>query len=262
MKRIAALTITLTLLQLLALGGCKTVARALNNSGTLFLVDLVPDEKHAAADIADRSVKVLRSRLNAIGIDGEVKYTGGNRLEVKIYGAPDLVRVRDFLFKTYKLEFRKVVSPPSPHPVEMFPDEEKAKASAVAGQQVLPYSEREDASRPQYLILESDPIVTGEYIRSADAVSRSGSDHDYQIGFSLNSEGANKLGDWTAKNINNYLAVVLDGKVESVAFIRSQISDSGEISGMFSKAEAEEIARVLGSGYMPWKLRVVEERKF
>jgi preprotein translocase subunit SecD len=81
------------------------------------------------------------------------------------------------------------------------------------------------------MIVEKDPIVTGEDIRSANAVSRTGSDFRYQIAFTLKPDGAAKFGEWTARNINNYLAVVLDGKVQSVAYIKTQISDVGEISG-------------------------------
>lgn len=260
MKRILALSFSLALISLLTSSACRMISRALNKSGTIFVVEVAQNDG-TATDRIERSVKVIQSRLDATGLDGEVAQTGRNRLEVRIFGSPDLSIARNFLFKTYKLEFRKVVSPPSPQ-LATHPDEASAKRSAGAGQEVMPYIERHESDKPQYLVLERDPVVTGEHIRSADAVSRTGSDNDYQIAFSLNGEGANKLGDWTAKNINNYMAVVLDGRVESVAFIRSQIFDSGEISGMFTKSEAKEIARALGSGYMPWELRVVEERKF
>ena len=71
-----------------------------------------------------------------------------------------------------------------------------------------------------------------------------------------------KFGDWTGKNINNYLAVVLDKKVQSAAFIRGQIFDSGQISDMFTKASAEDIALSLKSGYLPATMTVLEERQF
>jgi preprotein translocase subunit SecD len=119
-----------------------------------------------------------------------------------------------------------------------------------------------EGSESQFVIVEKEAIVTGEHVRSAYAVSRTGSDFDYQISFTLNPEGASKFGDWTGKNINNYLAVVLDDKVQSVAYIKSQISDMGEISGRFTKASAEEIALSLNSGYLPADLKIIEERAF
>ncbi|MEO5860740.1 MAG: hypothetical protein ABIR33_17545 [Pyrinomonadaceae bacterium] len=260
MRRTLTVALSLALISVIASNGCKTVSRALNKSGTMFVVEVVQDGSYAAVSV-ERSVKVVQSRLNAVGIDGEVDQTGGNRFEVKIFGAADLEKVRRFLFTTYKLELKKVVSPPSPL-FQTYPDQEKANAAASEEQQVLPYSEREVNDKPQYVIVEKVPIITGEEIRSAQAVSRTGSESDYQISFTLKRDGAEKFGDWTAKNINNYLAVVLDDKVASVAFIKSQISDAGEISGRFSKAMAEEIALALNSGYMPWKLKVIEEKPF
>lgn len=260
MRRNHAIAVIVFLVLLLS-GGCKTVSRVLNNSGTIFVVEVVQDGS-STADSVERSVKVIQSRLNAIGMNADVDLKDENRFEVKIYGAADLDKVRSFLFKTYKLELKKVISPPSPRPFDVYPEEEKAIAMALDGQQVLPYSAPEVIDKPQYVIVARAPVITGEHIRSAQAVSRTDSDLDYQVSFTLKPDGAEKFGDWTAKNINNYLAVVLDDKVESVAFIKSQILDMGEISGQFSKSEAEEVALALGSGYMPWKLRVIEEKPF
>lgn len=260
MRQILTFALSLALISVLASGGCKTVSRSLIKSGTLFVVEVVQDGTDTPVSL-ERSVKVIQSRLNAIGVYSEINQTEGNRFEVKVFGSADLEKIRNFLFKTYKLELKKVVSPPSPL-LQTYPDKEKANAAASNGQQILPYNEREVNDKPQYVIVEKDPIITGEEIRSAQAVSRTGSDFDYQVSFTLKREGAEKFGDWTAKNINNYLAVVLDDKVASVAFIKSQISDVGEISGQFSKAVAEEIALALNSGYMPWKLKVIEEKAF
>jgi len=260
MKRAFTFVIMISVI-VLGFGGCRSFSRAFNNSGTLFIVDVVP-EGNSSADSGERSVNVIRRRLDAVGVDGEVRHAGGNRVEVRVFGTPDIDRLRTFLFKTHKLELRKVVSPPFPQPAKMFPDKEGANASAAPGQLVSPYDEREENGNPQFLILEKDPIITGEDLRSAQAVSRTGDDLDYQISFSLKADGAAKFGEWTERNINNYLAVMLDGKVQSVAFIKSRISDMGEISGRFSKVQAEETALILNSGYMPWELRVVDESKF
>ena len=84
---------------------------------------------------------------------------------------------------------------------------------------------------------------------------------DNSISFSLKPQAAVKFGDWTGQNIGNYMAVVLDNKAQSIAYIKSQISDSGQIDGRFSKAMAEDIALSLKSGYLPATLRIVQETK-
>jgi len=246
----------------LASTGCKPISRMYNSGGTMFIVDVIAAERDKTS-IVDRVVMITQTRLDAVGIDGEVKRSDSDRgrMEVRVFGNQDLEPIRKFLFTTYKLELKKVVSPPSPNPAQQFSDKARAEATIVEGQQILPYMDLDD--RPAtFIIVEKDPIVTGEDIRSANAVSRTGSDFDYQIAFTLKPEGAAKFEEWTARNINNYLAVVLDGKVQSVAYIKTQISDVGEISGRFSKAHAEAIAASLNSGYMPAELKVIEEKTF
>jgi preprotein translocase subunit SecD len=127
---------------------------------------------------------------------------------------------------------------------------------------VLPYSERGDSdagdkpaptTEPQqrWIVVESPAIVDGSELRDASASpSYSGTDV-YNISFSLRPVGAQKFDDWTSKNINEYLAVILNGEVKSVAYIKSRISDSGEITGKFSKQAAEDIALILRSGALP-----------
>ena len=56
------------------------------------------------------------------------------------------------------------------------------------------------------------------------------------------------------------MGVVLDGHVKSVAYIKSQISDSGEISGRFTKQSAEDLALTLRSGALPAGIEYQEER--
>jgi preprotein translocase subunit SecD len=56
------------------------------------------------------------------------------------------------------------------------------------------------------------------------------------------------------------MAVVLNDEVKSAAFIKSQIFDSGEISGSFSKNTADDLALTLKSGALPAAIEYQEER--
>jgi preprotein translocase subunit SecD len=107
------------------------------------------------------------------------------------------------------------------------------------------------------VVVEAPAIVDGSQLRNAEA--RHGSDEDdYQIGFSLAPEGAQRFGAWTGSHINNYLGVVLNGEVRSIAFIKSQIYDQGEISGKFTKQSAEDLALILRSGALPAPVKIIE----
>jgi preprotein translocase subunit SecD len=56
------------------------------------------------------------------------------------------------------------------------------------------------------------------------------------------------------------MAVVLNEQVKSAAYIKSQISDSGEISGRFTKESADDLALTLKSGALPAPIEYQEER--
>jgi preprotein translocase subunit SecD len=110
------------------------------------------------------------------------------------------------------------------------------------------------------LVLESPAIIDGSEMRDASAFSETGGDSDYKITFSLKPGGAQKFGAWTGKNIGKSMAVVLNDEVKSVASIRGQIFESGEITGRFSKGTAEDLALTLKSGALPAKIEYQEER--
>src|SRR6476660_3653788 len=132
----------------------------------------------------------------------------------------------------------------------------------------MPYSERieknADPNQPrpkQYVVVESPAIIDGSELRNASAVpTQGGGADDYEINFSLKKAGADKFGAWTGAHINEYMGVVLNGEVKSIAFIKSQIYDSGQITGRFSKQSAEDLALTLRSGALPAQIEYLEER--
>lgn len=242
--------------------GCETLSTVMAKSGIEFRIQIETKEVDKEA-VVEQAIRITQNKLNLIKLKGEALKDpkNSNSFIVRIYSSENLERSKKFLFSTYELELRKVVSPPNPSPVQTFPTAETAKQIAKGDQEVFSYFERFD-SKEQFVIVDKDVIVNGEGIRDAQAVSRTGSKDDYMISFSLKPQAAVTFGDWTGKNIGNYLAVVLDNKVQSIAYIKSQIFDSGEITGRFSKQEAEDIAMSLKSGYLPATMKIVEEKQF
>ncbi len=224
----------------------------------------------------EQALKIIESRINAFGVKEPTLQRHGaessGQILLQMPGVDDPERVKKLIGDDAQLSLMKVVSPPSPSAVATYPTEEAAKQSlggaVPSNRKVLPYTERDDSAatkppneRPkQFVVVESPAVVDGSELRDANAVSRTGNQDDYQISFSLKPAGAAKFGDWTSKNINNYMAVVLNGEVKSVAYIKSRIDDQGEISGRFTKATADDLALTLRSGALPAKLEYQEER--
>ncbi len=72
--------------------------------------------------------------------------------------------------------------------------------------------------------------------------------------------GAQKFGEWTGANLHEWMGVVLDDQVKSIASINGQIFDSGQITGRFSKQSADDLALTLRSGALPAPIEYSEER--
>jgi preprotein translocase subunit SecD len=56
------------------------------------------------------------------------------------------------------------------------------------------------------------------------------------------------------------MGVSLNDEVKSIAYIKSQIFDQGEITGRFTKQSAEDLALTLRSGALPAPIEYLEER--
>src|SRR6185295_7114716 len=97
-----------------------------------------------------------------------------------------------------------------------------------------------DTQPKRWVAVEQPAIVDGADLTKAVATASTSGGTNYDIQFSLNKAGATKFGTWTASHIDQYLGIVLDDEVKSIAFIKSQITDQGVISGHFTKQSAED----------------------
>jgi preprotein translocase subunit SecD len=237
-------------------------------------------QRDLSRQAVDQDLKIIESRINAFGVTEPTLQThgapGSNQILLQMPGVQDPERVKQLLVGESRLELVHVVSPPSPAPSQTYATKEEAIASlggqVPANRAVLPYAERNepttggatdntDKNAPKrWVVVEQPAVVDGTELRTADAVGGRTGGNDYQISFSLKPSGAEKFGRWTGANINEYMGVVLNGEVKSIAYIKSQITDSGEISGRFTKQSAEDLALTLRSGALQAPLVYQEER--
>ncbi|MCB1024672.1 MAG: protein translocase subunit SecD [Acidobacteria bacterium] len=224
----------------------------------------------------EQAMQIIASRINAFGVKEPTLQRRGTsdsgEILLQMPGVDDPERVKKLIGADSKLSLMKVVSNPSPSPVQTYPTREAA-LQTIGGKEtpnrkVFEYTERDDSGTvkddpnvpKRWVVTEYPPIIEGNELRDASAVTTTGNEGDYQISFSLKPNGAKKFGEWTGKNINNYMAVVLNDKVKSVAFIKSQIFDQGQIDGRFTKASGEDLALTLKSGALPTEIEYLEER--
>lgn len=82
-----------------------------------------------------------------------------------------------------------------------------------------------------------------------------------EVSIDMNNEGANIWKRMTRDNIGNQIALVLDDYVYSAPTVNSEIpSGQSSIAGNFTVEEAQDLANILETGKLPYKLIVVEEK--
>ncbi len=109
--------------------------------------------------------------------------------------------------------------------------------------------------------VESRPIITGD--RLADAQAQLDPVFNQAVvNFQLTRAGGRIFGRATAEHVEDYMAIVLDGRVQGrPPVIRSQIRRSGQIElGNTSIQAAQDLALVLRAGALPAPIQIVEER--
>ena len=250
-----------------------------NTSGSQMIWSMTPTAQRALADNAtQQALNIIDSRINALGITEPTLQTHGaqssHQILLQMPGEQNPERIKNLLKGESRLELVHVIGPPSPAPATTFPTEADALATLgpvpPPNRKVLPYIERADQTEStnpqqqkpaQYVVIEVPAIIDGTELRNANAIpSQGGRADDYEINFSLKKAGADKFGAWTGSHINEYMGVVLDGKVRSIAYIKSQIYDQGQITGRFTQQSAEDLALTLRSGALPAPIEYLEER--
>jgi preprotein translocase subunit SecD len=241
---------------------------------------MTPTAQRVLADNATtQALNIIDSRINALGITEPTLQTHGaqsaHQILLQMPGVQDPERVKAILQGQSRLELVHVIGPPSPNPPTTYVTEAEALASlggtVPPNRRILPYIERidsrddgNDANEPkpkQWVVVETPPVIDGSELRTASAVqSQGGGVNDYEINFSLKKAGADKFGNWTTAHVNDYMGVVLNDEVKSIAFIKGPIYDSGQITGRFTQQSAEDLALTLRSGALPAPIEYLEER--
>jgi preprotein translocase subunit SecD len=221
-----------------------------------------------------RTMTVLENRLDALGVSRfEVKPVGDpadGQIVLNLPAVKDPERIKAVISELGTLELAHVVGAASPAPFQTYATKEEAIASLgdngsiPANRRVLIYRERAELADPsnsgKWVVVEAPAIIDGGQLRDARATRSRVSDREYNISFTLNADGAQKFGSWTSKNLNEYMGVVVNNEVKSIAFIKSPIYDQAEITGNFTKQSAEDLALTLKSGALPAPLEFMEEK--
>ncbi|WP_050929972.1 protein translocase subunit SecD [Aestuariivita boseongensis] len=211
------------------------------------LIVTLSDEERAASD--DRTVRqaleIIRRRIDEVGTrEPTIQRQGADRILIQVPGIGSASELKEIIGTTAQLTFNPVVGRGTD------PD-----ATPGVGNKVVPSLDESGV----YYTLEAAPVVTGEEL--VDAQPSFDQNGRPAVNFRFNPTGARKFGDYTAANIGNPFAIVLDNEVISAPVIQSHIpGGSGIITGNFTIEESTNLAVLLRAGALPAGLEFLEER--
>ncbi len=214
--------------------------------GNTLTVQLSDAEKAATDDrTVQQTVEIVRRRVDEVGTrEPTIVRQGADRVLIQVPGIGSAEELKALIGTTAKLTFNPVVS------VGANPSDRPG-----LGQMILPDAEQEGF----YYTLEESPVVTGEEL--TDAMPATDQNGQPSVDFRFNPTGARKFGTYTAANVGQPFAIVLDGKVISAPVIRQAITGgSGQISGSMDYAEANRLSVLLRAGALPAQMTFLEER--
>ena len=214
--------------------------------GDEIVVTLSEAERQATDERTVRqSLEIIRRRIDEVGTrEPTIQRQGADRILIQVPGLGSASELKEIIGTTAQLTFHPVVG-----------RADSGDQSVGAGQEVLPSLDEEGV----FYVLESAPVVSGEEL--VDAQPSFDQNGQPAVSFRFNPSGARKFGDYTAANIGNPFAIVLDQEVVSAPVIQSHIAGgSGIITGRFTVEDSTQLAVLLRAGALPAGLDFLEER--
>ncbi|MFO7758867.1 MAG: protein translocase subunit SecD [Roseovarius sp.] len=227
-------------------GGAGSSDIDVSTDGSDIVVRLSEAEQRATDDrTVSQALEIIRRRIDEVGTrEPTIQRQGADRILIQVPGIGSAAELKELIGTTAQLTFQPVVSRTS--------DDNENPGS---GNEILPSLDDEDV----FYILERAPVVTGDEL--VDAQPDFDENGRPAVSFRFNPSGAREFGDYTAENIGNPFAIVLDGEVISAPTIQSHIAGgSGIITGDFSVEESTQLAVLLRAGALPAGLDFLEER--
>ena len=223
-----------------------------------YTLTLKPAEQQALEKKAmQNSIETITTRINQLGVTEPTVQEyglGKNQILVELPGVDDPGRVRDIIQSTARLEIHAVTGGP-------FATQDAAKQSTGGNippdQELMQYGGTDESEQGQYYLLQRIAVVSGSDFRDAQPGRDENGRPDAT--FILTRAAGDRFYDFTSKNVNKPMAVVLDNKVQEVANIQEAIRDQGRISGL-GEQKAKDLSLMLRTGALPASIHYLEER--
>ena len=242
-------------------------------------------EGEVRTDVLDKTVQIIRERIDALGVaEPEVSAAGDRNILIQLPGVEDQDAALELIGTTAQLTFRQVIEqvpatkPPNAPKNAPDPPEITEDTSQEVNDEEVVYPSADD---PDVLYRLEPAALTGDVVSRAEAVTDP-QNGQWSVSIDMNDEGSDDWAEFTDKlaclrdegeQVKSQVAIVLDGKVESAAGMQDPASspDGGVECGVgisggetqidaANQKEARELALVLRTGALPITLVQSEVR--
>ena len=249
-------------------------------------------EPRLRQNLLKQALAIIRQRIEAYGLKGIViQPIGNHRFTVQISAKEkkNVDAIKALITVMGKLEFRITVEPDAPNyalywnrfkkaletgtpPVRVEPEDrapnDKSNGRYTDGLQWYPLSKvgreqftdqrRLPPTREPWVLCQLDNYeITGDSL--ANATYRRGL-RNWIVVFDVKKGHRPNMLKLT-KDEGTFMAIILNGEVDSAPVLQSSLSSSGQISGNFTEERARALAAVLKGGALRHKPELISERE-
>lgn len=234
-----------------------------------------------AASKMEEAKLTIERRVNSLGLtEPLVQRQGACRITVELPGVTDPAQAVAFLRETALLEFVEAGTASlqagmlirtdcqDPSLIDCGASTAGASPTATLAPTAGATATTAATAAPGATAPPTEAVPTGPIyhtVMTGAALTQAGVDASQgtlAIAFTLSPEGARLFADYTASNVGQTLAIVLDKVVLSAPRIEGAIpGGQGTITGSFNQQEANQLALQLRSGSLPVPLKIVTYRE-
>lgn len=211
------------------------------------IVVQLSEAERAATDLRtmQQSLEIIRRRVDETGTrEPTIQRQGDDRILIQVPGIGSAAELKALIGATAKLTFHPVVRRTTN------PGDDPGARNLLVPSMDEPGT---------YYVIEQTPVVSGEDL--VDAQPSFDQNNRPAVSFRFDAAGARLFGDYTAANIGQPFAIVLDDQVISAPVIQAHIAGgSGIITGSFTVQESTNLAILLRAGALPAGMTFLEER--
>ena len=210
----------------------------------------------------DQVMVVLRNRIDAFGVAEPSIRREANRprIIVELPGAKDSSKPLQIVKTMGRLEFKLVQKSPTGAVAWIGSADTPPPDDIPEGTEIRYHNDDGTSLANSWYVVQSPVLLSGDRIRSARE-TQGNTSFEIVVSMGFDSQGSRKFGELTTNHVNELLAILLDGKVQSAPRINEPIlGGNAQISGDFTFEEAQYLANILKAGAFPVGVKIAEER--